>query len=442
MAKRENEQELSKRELRRRRRIRNQIISYISLAVILIVVCIGGFLGIRKVISSISEKKQEQELAKELAEMETAQAQSEVQEPSTVEAQEYTEDDLLKEVVDSCLSAMTLEDKVAGLFLVTPESLTGVDIATKAGESTREALAKYPVGGIIYFGQNIISKEQFQEMVSFTNDNAKYPLFLAVDEEGGKVSRIANSAIKTEKVEDAGKIGKTGDSGEAYNAMQTIAAYMAEYGLNLDFAPVADILTNESNTTIGARSYGSDPAVVAEMTAKAVDGLQDNGISACVKHFPGLGGTNEDTETELASTERTKEQMAGTEFQSFTAAINAGTDMIMVSHLSVPAIVGDNTPSSLSEVMISDILRGELGYQGIVITDALDMGAITEYYTSVDAGVKALEAGADMLLMPENFEEAYQGVLDAVKSGALTEDRIEESLERIYRVKYRGVIEE
>ena len=140
--------------------------------------------------------------------------------------------------------------------------------------------------------------------------------------------------------------------------------------------------------------------------------------------------------------ELTKEDFETTDFLSFQGGIDAGADFVMVSHLSVPNITGDNTPSSLSDKMITDILRGELGFNGIVITDAMDMKAVTDYYTSDEAAVKALQAGADMILMPEDFEAAYQGVLDAVNNGTLSEERINESLQRIYRVKYSDKVED
>lgn len=438
----ENDQDLSRREIRRKRKIRNQITAYISIAIIIVVIAVGGFFGIKKLVSVVKANKEAQKLEEEQATAEQEATSEVVQEEQTEVVEEYTEDDLLNEVVDSCLSEMSLEDKVAGLFMITPEALTEVDVVTKAGDGTKESLSTYPVGGLVYFAQNIKSEEQFKTMLSTTSDMAKYPLFLGIDEEGGKVSRVANSSIKVDKVASAGEIGKSGDSGQAYSAMQTIATYMMNYGLNLNFAPVGDVLVDRENTTIGERSYGTDAAVVGEMVSKAVGGLQDTGVSACVKHFPGLGDTSKDTHNEMATTNRTKEEMMETEFQAFSASIAAGTDMIMVSHLSAPSVIGDNTPSSLSSVMIQDILRGELGYDGIVITDALNMGAITEYYTSAEVAVKTLQAGADMILMPENFSEAYQGVLDAVKDGSLTEDQITKSLERIYRVKYRGVLTE
>ncbi len=144
----------------------------------------------------------------------------------------------------------------------------------------------------------------------------------------------------------------------------------------------------------------------------------------------------------MAATEKTLEEFQAADFPAFQAGIDAGAELVMVSHLSVPGITGDNTPCSLSPQVITDVLRGQLGYQGIVVTDAMNVAAIMDYYTDEEAAVKALQAGADMILMPDNYQAAYQGVLDAVNNGTLSEDRINESLRRIYRVKKKDKIEE
>ncbi len=269
---------------------------------------------------------------------------------------------------------------------------------------------------------------------------SKYPLFLAVDEEGGKVSRVADSGIEVEKVGTMAEIGATGDPQNAYHAGTTIGAYLKRLGFNLDFAPVADVLTNGDNQTIGDRAFGTDGAVVAQMASSFVTGLEEGGVSSCLKHFPGLGDTTEDTHDGMVVTERTKEEFQAVEFPVFQAGIDAGADFVMVSHVSVPGLTGDNTPASLSPAVIG-ILRNDLGFDGIIITDALNMTAITDYYTADEAAVKAIQSGADMLLMPESFETAYNGLLQAVENGTISEERINESLRRIYRVKYADRME-
>ncbi len=430
-----------RREYRRKRRIRNQIIVYISMAVFVIGIVGAAVFGVKHLVGTISDKKQAAELERQLEEM------AEAEEPVTVEApEEYAEAsppeeevDPLDSVVDTCIAELPIEDKVAGLFFVTPEELTGTTKVIKAGDTTKEKLREYAVGGLIYFKDNIKSKEQLSEMLNNTRTMSKYPIFLGVDEEGGTVARVAESKIG-EKVDSMGKIGKEGDPAKAYQAGSTIGSYLSELGFNVDFAPVADVLSSEDNTVLGERSFGTDPELVAGMVSSAVGGLKDTGVNACLKHFPGLGNTSEDSHDGMAATESSLDEMRATDFGPFKAGIDAGAAFVMVSHLSAPNVTGDNTPASLSSQMISEVLRGELGFNGIVITDALNMAAITDYYTSDEACIKALQAGADMLLMPENFEEAYQGVLQAVQNGTISEERIDESLRRIYRVKYAGQV--
>lgn len=434
------DREMDRREFRRRRRVRNQIIAYVTLGFFVIAIAVGATFGIRFASRYLKDKRQAADLAEQLATL------TEKEEPVTISEPESTAEpaedvNWLDEMVDACIAEMPIEDKVAGLFVVTPEALTGVDTAIKAGDGTKDALAQYAVGGLVYFSKNISSEEQITEMLSNTALYSKYPLFLAVDEEGGEVSRVADSGIGVENVGNMADIGAGGDSNQAYEAGKTIGDYLSKYGFNLDFAPVADVLTNAENTTIGTRAFGTDAAVVSQMVSSFVTGLEEKKVSSCLKHFPGLGDTTEDTHDAMAVSERTLEQFQTEEFTVFKAGIDAGADFVMLGHVSVPGITGDNTPASLSGAVI-DILRNELGFQGVIVTDALNMKAVAEYYTSEEAAVKAIQEGVDMLLMPENFEEAYNGLLKAVQEGTISEDRINESLRRIYRIKYADRVDQ
>lgn len=427
-----------RRVYRHKRRIRNQIIAYISLVVIIAVLAVGGVFAAKYIVGRLKDGKpleQPEESSNEFVESEEPITISDP-EPETVEE----EVNWLDEMVNACIAEMPIEDKVAGLFFITPEALTGVGTAVKAGDGTKEALGTYAVGGLVYFSQNIKSEEQLTEMIANTTLYTRYPLFFAVDEEGGKVSRVADSSIEVEKISPMAEIGATGDAQNAYEAGVTIGAYLKRLGFNLDFAPVADVLVNAENTTIGDRSFGTDAAIVGQMVPSFVTGIEEEGVSSCLKHFPGLGDTTEDTHNGMAVTERTLEEFQTVEFPVFKAGIDAGADFVMVSHVSAPALTGDNTPASLSGAVIG-ILRNDLGFDGIVITDALNMTAITDYYTSEEAAIKAIQGGADMLLMPEDFEAAYQGLLQAVQDGTISEERINESLRRIYRVKYADRME-
>lgn len=437
-------EEEDRREYRRKRRIRNQVIAYSVVLVILAGIVTGGVAAGRNVARIVKAKK----LAEEQAEMEAKiQAEQEAEEahdiviaaPETME-EEPEEDFLGQAIVDGYISEMTLEDKVAGLFIVTPEALTGVNTATKAGEGTQEALNEYKVGGLIYFDKNIVDREQITEMLSNTAVKSIYPIFLAVDEEGGSVSRVAQSDIDVIQVGDMAAIGESGDTAQAYEAGLTIGNYLKELGFNLDFAPVADV-AGAGDSAMGDRVFGSDAQMVGDMVSNVVQGIEGTGVSSCLKHFPGIGDAEEDTHKGRVETTKTLEEMRNSDFIPFKAGIDAGADFVMVSHITASEVDKDALPSTLSKKIMTDILRDELGFQGVIITDALNMSAITEYYTSEDAAVMAIEAGADMLLMPEDFNAAYDALLAAVQDGTIPEQRINESLERIYRVKCAGKLE-
>ncbi|MCH5270008.1 MAG: beta-N-acetylhexosaminidase [Lachnospiraceae bacterium] len=432
--KQQQEQEAAeKREERRRRRRRNQLLAYLAVLLFILVV-VGGV--IMAVVALSGQKGNEQQndtpytgdIESILGEEETL-----VKPEETEHITEPTPEQRLDDIIDAAIEVMPLEDKVAGLFIVTPEAITGVNRAVQAGEGTKDALNQYAVGGIIYFKQNIQSEEQLTEMLSNTALFSRYPLFLAVDEEGGSVSRVAEAGL-AENVGSAKDIGATGDTNNAYAAGKSMADYLVPLGFNLDFAPVADI-DNMENSFIGDRSYGSSSELAAAMVASMTAGLQENGVSACLKHFPGIGCSVEDTHIGMAVTERTAEQFRAEEFTVFAAGIEAGADFVMMGHISAPALTGDNTPCTLSEIVVTDILRNELHFNGVIITDAMNMGAITEYYEADEAAILALRAGCDMILMPDDFELAYNGVLEAVRNGTISEERINDSLRRIYRIK-------
>lgn len=432
-----------RREERKRRRQRNQIVAYAVLLLLLFSVAAGVVFGVRALTSAKQEEAEQKESKVEeiLATEESIEIQETVPQETVPEpAPELTPEQKLDEIVNAGIEVMPLEDKVAGLFMVAPEAITGVTTAVQAGEGTRDALSRYAVGGIVYFSKNIQSGEQLSKMIENTLLYTKYPLFIAVDEEGGSVARVADAGLGT-KIDGASGIGQTGNADNAYQAGAAIGGYLSQLGFNLDFAPVADI-ANAENSIMASRAYGRDAVSVIPYVTAMMQGLEEQKITACLKHFPGIGSSVQDTHNGMASTERTAEEFRAEEFAVFRAGIEAGANMIMVGHMAAPALSGDNTPCSLSAAVVTDILRGELGYDGIVITDALNMPAVSEYYAADEAAVMALRAGCDMLLMPEDFEAAYNGVLKAVQEGIVSEERINDSLRRIYRVKYADRIEQ
>ena len=432
-----------KREARKKRRIRNQILAYIML-ILLMLAAAAGVVAAVQFLKNESKREQEEldDTKDKIDSMLGDEGEVEIPTPTPEPPVELTWEQKLDEIINAgVIEVMPLEDKVAGLFIVTPEALTGVGTAIRAGEGTQKALSKYAVGGIVYFSKNIQNEDQLKEMLKNTEFYSKYNnLFLAVDEEGGSVARVAKAGIGP-KVDDAQKIGATGDVNNAYNAGVTIGTTLSGLGFNLDFAPVADIASVEESV-MAKRTYGTDAQTASPYVTAMLQGLQEQGVTGCLKHFPGNGATTQDAHTGIAVSNRTAEEFRTEEFAVFQAGIDAGARMIMVSHMAAPALTGDNTSCSLSKIVVTDILREELGFNGVIITDALNMSAISEYNSSEDAAIMALKAGCDMLLMPEDFEAAYNGVLQAVRDGVISEERINDSLRRIYRIKWADKLEQ
>lgn len=431
------------REVRRKRRQRNQILAYTTVLILIALMAVGIVSGVRYLKERQDQEQQaalkQQEQQQSMLEQQFASEEESIaappEEPETTPEPipELTPEEKLDQVINAMIEAMPLEDKVAGVFFVTPEAITDVDVAVKAGEGTKDALTQYAVGGIIYNRKNIKDAEQFKEMLGNTDLYSKYPIFLGVEEEGGGISPLAEAGL-IDKQASAADIGAGGDAGAAYQAGNSLGQGLASYGINVDLAPVAD-LANVEKSVMAARAYGNDAAAVSSYVIDMMNGLQEQGVTACIKHFPCGGGIAADTHDGLAVSDRSAEELRSQELTVYQSSMDSGAQMIMVGHMAVPALTGDNTPASLSAVVVTDLLRGEMGYRGVVITDAMDMKAISEYYSSGQAAVLALKAGCDMILTPENFREAYEAVLSAVQDGTIAEERINDALRRIYRIK-------
>lgn len=357
---------------------------------------------------------------------------------STTQNAALPQEDIIDNDVELILSGMTLEEKVYQMMFVTPESLTGVGQVTQSGNTTKEALGKYPVGGIIYFSQNIKTREQVTQMITSAQEYSKIPLFIGVDEEGGRVARIANNpemcTTKLSPMKDVETIE------DAYNVGQTLGKELKELLFNVDFAPVADVIIYEKNSEIGDRSFGTDPNWVADCVGEVVKGLEENGVSATLKHFPGHGSTKVDSHTGYSASERTIDELRQCEFLPFEKGIAAGCDFVMVSHMTLVNATSEKLPSSLSKEVITGYLKSDLGFKGIVITDSLSMGAITKEYGVDEAAVLAIEAGNDMLLMPKDIKISADAVIKAVNEGRISEERIDESIRKILNTKKQKVL--
>lgn len=399
---------------------------------ILVCICLSGIFLYR-------QSKEDEVSAGQMAEAEKAEEQS-VQKQDAVQEEMPSEEELLQAKISEMLTDMTLEEKAAQMFMITPEALTGTGQVLEAGDVTREAIDKYPVGGLIYFTQNLQDPGQVRSMTGnvqkFAEERIGLPMLLSVDEEGGTVTRFGgNPSFDYDPSADMAGIGASGDPQQAYALGEKIGKFLSSLGFNMDNAPDADVLTNPANTVVKDRSFGSDCDTVSEMALAELEGLEDQGVKGLLKHFPGHGATTADTHEGYAYTDATLEEMKSNELVPFADGIEAGVDIIMVGHISCPQVTGNEEPASLSEKMITGVLREDMGFDGVVITDAMNMGAIAENYSPAEAAVKAVLAGVDMILMPEDFQQAYTGVLNAVKSGKITQERIDASVTRIIGLK-------
>ena len=349
------------------------------------------------------------------------------------------------DAIEAQLSRMSLREKVGQLFCVRPEALDPVFQSSGKGmveykmqavnEQTKAFSEQYPVGGVTLFSHNIDNPEQLK---AFTQDLHALPgaPLLSIDEEGGRVARIGgNERFDVPTYTSMAAVGATGDPAKAYEAGVAIGIYLKKYGLDVDFAPVADVNTNPRNIVIGDRAFSDNPKTAAPMVVKFLDGLEKVGIVGCVKHFPGHGDTVGDSHHEYVQSDKTWEEILNCEMVTFKAAIEAGAPMIMSAHVAVPNVTGNKLPATLSHLMLTDKLRGELGFKGVIITDAMGMKAVSDRYASGESAVMTLQAGADIVLMPENLPEAFEAVLSAVEDGTLPESRIDESVRRILALK-------
>ena len=342
-------------------------------------------------------------------------------------------------MVESILKNMTLEEKVCQMFVITPEDFNNQKKVISVNGNIKENLAKYPVGGMVFFASNLVEPVQTKNMLAQlqaeSKANSGLALFTCIDEEGGRVARIGNN--KAFNVEQIGAMANVKSEMEAFHAGDVIGEYLSYLGFNFDFAPDADVITNSENKVIGDRSFGTDAEIVSEYALAYAKGLGEHDVLATFKHFPGHGGTVGDTHEGYAFTDKNLDELMKNELVPFISAADNGVDAIMVAHISVPNILGDNTPCSLSHYMVTDVLRKKLGYNGLICTDALAMKAVANEYSSGEAAVAAILAGNDIILMPENFYEAYEGVLDALEKGVITEERINESIRRIIDAKLK-----
>ena len=348
--------------------------------------------------------------------------------------------------IERQLQQMNLREKVGQLFMIRPESLDSALCYRTVAELQQIGLQEvnplmratadaYPVGGVILFGHNIADPAQLERFMADLRSLNGAPL-LAIDEEGGRVARIGNNPVfDVPRFPPMGEVAESGGKKGVYEASHAIGTYLKEYGFDIDLAPVADVNTNPQNVVIGPRAFSSDPKVASKMVESYLKGLRKAGILGCLKHFPGHGDTQADTHFGYAVSHKTWEELAQCEMLPFRAGIRAGVPLVMTAHVSVPEVTGSEVPSTLSAEVLQEKLRGELGFQGVIITDAMEMGAIVREYPVAEACIKALQAGVDILLCVGDYPKVFDAVLSAVERGELSEERIDQSVRRVLRLR-------
>ena len=346
--------------------------------------------------------------------------------PTEAPTEAETEPDFAA-MAEAKLATMSDREKLCQLFIVTPETLTGVDGVTMAGDTTKQAIADYPVAGIIYNTVNMESADQTREMIAKTQEYASIPMFIAVDEEGGDVARAAEKLGTTSF--DPMYSYKAQGTEVAHDNAFTIGSDIKALGFNLDFAPVADVWTNPDNTAIGSRAYSDDYTEAAELVSAAVSGFNESGIICTLKHFPGHGNTAEDSHQTLAYVSSDEGSLKAGELLPFKSGIEAGADVV--------SSIDADYPATLSSKVVPSLLREYLGYDGLVITDSMKMGAITDNYDH-DTIIKGLfDADIDLILEPDDLEAYLVAIQNAIDNGVITKEQIDAKVKKILTLKYK-----
>jgi beta-N-acetylhexosaminidase len=330
---------------------------------------------------------------------------------------------------------MSMEEKIGQLVIA------GID-GYEIDAGTEELVEKYHVGGFILLKKNVRDTKQMHSLINSLKENNKankIPLFLAIDEEGGKISRMPEEFTR---IPASKKIGDQNNSELSYQIGTILGEELKAFGLNMDFAPVLDINSNPQNPVIGDRAFGDHTDIVTKLGIETMKGLQDQNIISVVKHFPGHGDTSVDSHVSLPTVNHDLERLESFELLPFSEAIKNKADAVMIAHILLPKIDRDH-PSTFSKIMITDILREKMNFDGVVITDDMTMGAVTNNYDIGAAAVQSINAGSDIILVCHDYEKekaVIQALLDAANSGTITQERIEQSVYRVLSLKKKYAV--
>ena len=331
-----------------------------------------------------------------------------------------------EEEKDNKIDEMSLEEKIGQLLII---SYRKDDIK----EKLPTILEEVKPGGFILFSENITTYDDTINLIKSIKNSNDIPLFIGIDEEGGNVQRLKN--LKDYKTSDIPYMSYVKTINDAYNLGKVIAEELRVFGINLDFAPVIDCNWDNPKSVIGKRAFEGDYTTVAKLGVSLAKGLKNNKVIPTYKHFPNHGATATDSHQDLPVINKTEEELLNNDLIPYQEAIKNNADMIMISHLALPKITKDYTPASLSYEIITNLLKKKLGFKGLVVTDALNMQALTKNYSEKEILIKAINAGADLLLMSEDPVNAVKIIKEAVNGGLISEERINESVEKILSLK-------
>lgn len=375
--------------------------------------------------SKASEGKKSQTTVNDTSNSDENKEEADVDENATTIS--YSETRItFSDTVEQKMASMTNEEKVAQLFLVSPENLTGVDNVTIAGRSSRLTIEQYPVGGVIYSSKNFLGGSQITALVSgvqgYSQDRIGLPLFVAVEEEGGVDYSPLATSNKYKITASANELGEAGDTEQVAQAVSARMAYITPFGFDMVLGTVANLSTGD-DVSFDSRTYSSDASVASEMVTAEIAATESANVMSTLKYFPRI-----EDESDF-------DKITDEELSVFQAGINTGASVIMVSNATAFSITGDkNTPCTMAAGTVAT-LRGEMGFDGILLTAPMNEEAITGSYSAGETAVAAIVAGMDMIYEPADFVEAYDAVLAAVNDGTISEMRLENAVGRILSEK-------
>jgi beta-N-acetylhexosaminidase len=334
--------------------------------------------------------------------------------------------------INKMIKNMTLEQKIGQMLIIYYNSNT-------YDSNLKSVIENINPSGFILFSDNITSDSQLHNFINEMQKDSSIPMFITIDQEGGFVQRL--KPIEDIKAQTIPAMATIVDEISAFETGKTIGKDLSTYGINMNYAPVLDINMNDENTVISSRSFGNNPQTVSDLGLALARGLKEYNIMPVFKHFPGHGSTVADSHYDLPVLNKTKEELYQHELIPFIDAINNNAEVIMIGHIAVPKLTGDDTPASLSKEVITDLLKEEMGFKGLVITDALNMGALINNYSNDEIIIKTINAGTDLLLMPGSTKKTIEIIKTGLAKKEIKEERLDESIRKILKLKFKtGII--